>query len=273
MHRGSSPAIAILTLAASFGLLPTRSAQAASDEPAEPGHAIGVGFGVRGDAVREDLVVPLTFSGPGVRMLAGYRGWLGPGLVTARLDVGLAFLFNRFGHIAATVDYSAEVAWTTRILRGMGWHLSLGPALALDTRVNYLYAWDDAHGYWLGTQWLGPALRHARRISDHWRFESGASLAVVGFEGRPPSYRYNKQDALTHLDYYFTQPQRSERFVTLADLQVLRIDAAVRRAAYGASEVGRGWAFGIDIRFARTDVVATNINLSACLYAARAWGW
>ena len=273
MQRRSGSAIAILTLAACLELLAPQSTNASIEGPPEPRNSIGAGFGVRGDAVREDLVVPLTFSGPGGRLLLGYRGWLGPGLLTARLDSGFAVLFNRYGHIAATLDYSAEVAWTACFRRGMGWHLSLGPVLALDSRVNYLYAWDDAHGYWLGSQWLGPALRHARRISDHWRLESSASLAVLGFEGRPPSYRYNKQDALIHVDYYFIQPQRSERFVTLADLQVLRIDAAVRHAAYSSSEVGQGWAFGIDIRFTRTDIVATNINLSACLYAARSWGW
>jgi len=258
-----------------------QSALADGEDPPSPTpsprHALAIGAGLRGDAVREDLVVPLTFSGPGVRLLAAYRGWVGPGLLSARGDLGLAFLFNRFGHIAATLDYNAEVAWTTRVLRGVGWHLSLGPAIALDSRVNYLYSWDDAHGYWLGTEWLGPMVRHTRRVSDRWRLEAGTSLALVGFEGRPPSYRYNKQDALTHVDYFFTQPQRSERFVTLADLQVLRIDVAFRHAAYGApdpsSEIGRGWAFGVDVRFARTTVAATNINLGACLYAKHAWGW
>ena len=273
--------IVFVTAAAGLGFAIPQPAMAAGEEVPASRHALGVGAGLRGDAVREDLVVPLTFSGPGVRLLALYRGWIGPGLLTVRADVGLAFLFNRYGHIAATLDYSAEAAWTARVLRGMGWHLSLGPVVALDSRVNYLYSWDDAHGYWLGSQWLGPMLRHARRLSDRWQLESSASLALLGFEGRPPAYRYNKQDALTHVDYFFSQPQQSERFVTLADLQVLRIDVAFRHAAYDGSatgsevgsEIAGGWAFGIDIRFAQTDVVSTNINLGACLYAARSWGW
>ena len=273
MPRMSLLQIVALALGAGTVFLSPTSGRATGEDLPVAQHALGVGLGIRGDAVREDLIVPLTFSGPGARILFLYRASVGPGLLTARADIGLAVLFNRFGHLAATLDYGAEVAWTARFFRGMGWHLSLGPALAFDSRVNYIYSWDDAHGYWLGSQWLGPMLRHARRLSNSWRLESSASLAVLGFEGRPPAYRYNKQEALTHVDYYFTQPQRSERFVTLADLQVLRIDVAVRRTVYSSSEVGRGWAFGLDLRFAQTDVVATNINLGVCLYAARSWGW
>ena len=261
----------------SVGMFLSGAAWAESREPSDPQHALGIGVGLRGDAVREDLLVPLAFAGPGVRLLSAYRGRLGPGVLSVRADLGLAFLWNRFGHMAATLDYGAEAAWTVRFFRGLGWHLSLGPALALDSRVNFLFSWDDAHGYWLGAQWLGPMLRYASRFGDNWRIESGAAMALLGFEGRPPIYRKNKQDALNHLGYYFTRPQWNERFVSLADLQVLRIDAAVRKAAYrdvhAGSEIGRGWAFGVDLRLARTSVAAINVNLSVCLYAARAWGW
>lgn len=221
-------------------------------------------------------MVPLTFSGPGARLLLGYRGAVGPGTLAVRGDMGMAFLFNRFGHQAATIDYGVEASFTARVFRGRDWHLALGPAVALDNRVSYLYSWDDAHGYWLGSQWLGPSMRFAGRLSDAWRIESGASLALLGFASRPPSYRYNKQDGMERLGYYFDRPTSNETFVSLADLQVLRVDAAVRHASFVASptssEIGRGWAFGVDVRFARTTLVATNINLSACLYVAWSWG-
>lgn len=248
----------------------------AEDPGVQPNHVVFAGLGLRGDAVREDLVVPLTFSGPGGRLMLGYRGAVGPGMLAVRADMGLAFLFNRYGHSAATLDYGVEASWSARVLRGHAWHVSIGPVVAVDNRVSYEYSWDDAHGYWLGTQWLGPAARFASRLSDAWRIESAASFAVLGFESRPPSYRYNKQDGMNHLGYYFDRPTSNESFVSLADLQILRIDAAVRHAAFvespAASEIGRGWSFGVDVRFARTTVVATNINLSVCLYAARSWG-
>jgi len=35
-----------------------------------------------------------------------------------------------------------DAAWTLCVLRGIGWHLALGPQIAL----NYILSWDDAHG-------------------------------------------------------------------------------------------------------------------------------
>jgi hypothetical protein len=102
--------------------------------------------------------------------------------------------------------------------------------------------------------------------------EGSASLALLGFMGRPPSYRYLKQETSFHVGYYFTRAQRSEAFVMIDDLQTLRLDVAMRRAPYDRFDVGRGWAFGLDYRLARASVPATNINMSLCFYAKRAWG-
>jgi hypothetical protein len=262
----------VLVLAATAHAFAPPAAHAEGDSQAEARHTLVVGGGLRGDAVREDLLVPLTFSGPGLRLMLAYRGLLGPGLLAISGDVGMSVLWNRYGHIAAAVDHNVDAAWTLRVFRAMGWHLSLGPQIALDSRLNYILSWDDAHAYWLGSQWLGPAFRAEGRLSERWRWEARASFAVVGFEGRPPAYRYRKIDVHPDVTYFFTQPNSSESFVTLADLQVVRLDVAVRRAAYTGAGVGRGWSFGLDMRLARTGIPATNINLGACLYAVRAWG-
>lgn len=233
----------------------------------------GVALGLRGDAVRDDLMVPLTFAGPGFQLQGFYRGWVGRGVMTAQADLGFARLDNRFGHDAATLTYGGNAAWTFNVFYTDTWHLEVGPTTVFESRTNYLYSWDDSHIYWLGAQWLGPAVRHVRRLTDTWRLEASASMALLGFEGRPPSYRYNKQETSYHVDYYFTEPVRSEKFVMLNDLQTFRLDLAVRRAAYSRFDVGRGWAFGLDFRMTRTGIPETNINLSLCAYASRAWGW
>lgn len=262
----------VLALAAGAYALAPPVARAEGEAPAEARHTLVAGVGLRGDAVREDLLVPLTFSGPGLRLMLGYRGLVGPGLLAISGDVGMSMLWNRYGHTGATLDHNVDAAWTLRVLRAMGWHLALGPQIALDSRFNYIFSWDDAHAYWLGSQWLGPAFRAEGRLSERWRWEARASFALLGFEGRPPTYRYHKQEIRPSFTYFFTQPNSSESFVTLADLQVVRLDVAVRRAAYTGSGVGRGWSFGLDARLARTGIPVTNINLGACLYAARAWG-
>jgi hypothetical protein len=264
--------ILVLALAASCGLLVTAGAHAEGESPPDPRHALAVGAGVWGKAVREDLLVPLTFSGPGLRLFVAYRGQVGPGVLALSGDVGMAVLWNRYGHMGASLDHDVDAAWTVRVFRALTWQLALGPAIASDSHFNFLFSWDDAHAYWLGAQWLGPAFRSEGRVSDHWRWEGRASFALVGFEGRPPAYRYHKQETRPSVTYPFTQPYHGESFVTVADLQAVRADVALRRAAYTGAGVGRGWSFGVDARLARTGIPATNINLSACLYAARAWG-
>jgi hypothetical protein len=247
-------------------------ASARGEEAPGPRHALVLGGGLRADSVREDLVVPLTFSGPGVRLLAGYRGEIGPGLLAVDGAVGFAFLFNRYGHQAAAIDHDVDVAWTVPVRRTTVSHWALGPMLALAGRFNYLFSWDDAHAYWLAAQWLGPAARYGRRLSERWRVEARAALSVLGFEGRPPTYRYHKQETRPSATYPFTAPYGTESFVTVKDLQAVRLDVAFRRTVYTGSDVGRGWSFGLDTRFIRTGIPVTNINLTVCAYAARAWG-
>jgi hypothetical protein len=237
-----------------------------------PSHALFVGGGIRADAVREDLVVPLTFSGPGLRLLLGYRGEVGPGMLAVNGDAGMAFLWNRYGQAGATIDHNLDAAWTTPVRRTRVSHWALGPMVAVDTRFNLIFSWDNAHAYWLAAQWLGPTVGYGRRLSDTWRLESRAAFAIVGFAGRPPSYRYQKQETRPSATYPFTQPYGPEDFVTLADLQAVRLDVAVRRTAYSGSDVGRGWSFGLETRLTHTGTPATNLNLGVCIYASRAWG-
>lgn len=258
---------------AAFVLLLGSPLALASELTGEPRHAIQVGLGAKMDAIREDLVVPLTFYGPGFRVLLGYQGTVGPGVLSCRADFGMSFLHNRFGHGAMKVDYGAEAVWTTRIVQGLGWHLSLGASLVLDSRVYVLYSWDDSHDYWVGTEVLGPALRHRARLGQNWRIESSMSVALLGLLGRPPAYRTNKQDAMNRPGYYFEKPWGSQRVVGPQNLQAVRLGVALTRVPYDSGEVGRGWSFGIDLRFLRTDQVATNMDISAVAYAAHAWGW
>jgi hypothetical protein len=53
----------------------------------------GVALGLRGDAIRDDLLVPLAFAGPGLQVQGFYRGWVGPGVMTARADLAFAYLW------------------------------------------------------------------------------------------------------------------------------------------------------------------------------------
>jgi hypothetical protein len=236
-------------------------------------HAVSVGAGLRAEAIREDLVVPLGFAGPGLRLASGYDGWLGPGLVRARADLGFSFLWNRWGHLAGSLDPSLELSWTARVFWGTRFSLALGPVVVVDSRVNYLYAWDDAHAYWLGAEWVGPQARLAFPLGAAWQVEGTASLALVGLAGRPPARRFNKQDALNHVGFFFRRPLEDQGFVSPWELQALRLELAAHRSPYRGPAVLGGWAFGAELRVARVDFPALNLNLSLCLHARRAFAW
>jgi hypothetical protein len=42
------------------------------------------------------------------------------------------------------LTYRADAAtWTLTVLRANDWHVGLGPALALDSRISLLFSWED----------------------------------------------------------------------------------------------------------------------------------
>jgi hypothetical protein len=259
---------ALLSAGAAGLLLAATAARAAPDDVR---HLLGVSLALRADTVREDLLVPLSFSGPGIRLGGFYQGAVGPGLLEARLELGLRLLENRFGHEAYGLDHGLAVAWVLPVVAGDRLRLALGPAVAWETRLTYLESWDDAHGYWLGARWLGPAARMDVALGSAWRLEASPSVALLGYVGRPPAYRYHKQDALESLDYHVLGPQEDADFATLADFQAAALRLAFRRVSFDAGPLADGLSFGVDGRLARASDPATVVDLEAALWAAWAW--
>jgi hypothetical protein len=231
-----------------------------------------VSLALRADTVREDLLVPLSFSGPGLRLAGGYQGAIGPGILEVRLELGLRLLENRFGHAAYGLDHGLVASWVLPVAAGERLRLAIGPAAAWETRLNYLETWDDAHAYWLGARWLGPAARVDVALGPAWRLEASPSIALLGFVGRPPAYRYHKQDALESLDFHVLGPQEDASFGTVADFQAAALRLAFRKASFDAGALADGFSFGLDARLARASDPAIAVDLEAALWAAWAWG-
>lgn len=225
----------------------------------------GIRFGPELGSVRDDLLVPLAFGGAGPRVGGQLSAPVGGARLDAHLDLGLRILANRFGHIAASVDHSADLRLYWELWPRL--RLELGPMLAWDARMNYLESWDNAHGYWLGSQWAGPALRWSRRLgaSD---LRVGIAGAVVGAYGRPPDHRFVKQDPLKNVGFWFAGPVRGERLAGPASLQALRLEIALDRPVEG----GKRWSYGLDTRFTRAVEPRPSFDLSSTLYFARTWG-
>jgi hypothetical protein len=96
-----------------------------------------------------------------------------------------------------------------------------------------------------------------------------AELALFGVASRPPSYRANKQDALTHARFHFDRLDGGEPF-WLLDVQLARLEALLRWRAHGAP-FGSGFGLGAFARFAR----AREPEPYAALYAGLLldYGW
>lgn len=245
-------------------------------QPAQAGaeaarHRLGMSVGLGANTVRDDLLVPLAFSGPGLHLAGRYAGDVGPGLLLGRLEVGLAGLWNRFGHMGGGVDYGLGASWLLGVAQGAGWRFSLGPALGHDVSAEYLGSWDDAHGYWMGAQWLGVSGRWVSGLGHGWRMEATPIVSLLGARSRPPSNRFVKIEPLDSVSWWLRAPTADPSFVTVAQMQLLRLDLALRPSPLDAPDVVAGWSFGVDSRAWRTAEPKTRIGLASIFYAAYDW--
>jgi hypothetical protein len=270
-----------LALCMAAGLLAPNGAAAEDPAPSttpasvrperEVRHGIGVRFGARGTSVRDDLLVPLGFSGGGPDFGLVYHGLLGPGALAARLEVGASFVANRFGHLGFTIDHALAVGYFMPVATVRAWRLQIGTILGEDTDSLALESWDDAHRYWLGLAWLGAGGRVAGPLGARWRLEAETEFAFLGFAGRPPEVRRSKQEPTASFSYYVFHPLADPRFVGFWDVQHWRFNVAARRTT-SPGRVGHGWSFGCQGRLTRADFPRTIIVLEASLYTSWTWG-
>jgi len=191
-------------------------------------NAFGIGPRISYVQVRDDILVPLRFSGPGLSLLLLYerRGLVHQHKVD--VSVGLALLRDRYGFSGALL--SSSVGY--RYLRSL-WDNTLGGNICLGSKLNwslnneFFYDWDDEHLYWLTTIELGPALHYSRSMKKERQIHLTLSLPVIALMSRPPLYRYYKTDDLTKVGFLLTKPHE--------DLHVVSFDK------YQAAEISFGY--------------------------------
>lgn len=247
------------------------SVQPAPAAPPEARHGIGVRLGARATTVREDLLVPLTFSGGGPDLGASYRGLVGPGLLDARMEIAAALVGNRFNHLGLTTHHELAAAYRLPLPGAGAWRFALGGVVGESSDSLALESWDDAHGYWVGLTFLGPSASVQRVISPRWQLHGTAELALVGTVGRPSRFRDNKQDPNARVSYYLTHPFADSGFFAPWNVQLVRFDVAVRRTG-SLDRIGRGWSFGCQGRFTRASEPLPVLVFETVLYAAWTWG-
>lgn len=252
------------------GALSVPAAAAETPAPRER-HAIGLRLGIRGTSARDDLLVPLTFSGAGPALGATYQGLVGSGTLDARLALGVSVVANRFGHEGLTLAHALAVGYLLPVHGTEAWRFGAGAVLGESSDSLALDSWDDTHGYWLGVCYLGATGSAVGPLSAGWQLEARAELALLGTAGRPEEIRRTKQEPVADLTFYLFHTHANPRFFGPWDVQLFRFDVAARRRSSGAG-VGRGWSFGLEGRFAHATFPRTIIVLEGVIYAAWAWG-
>jgi hypothetical protein len=216
-------------------------------------------------SVRDDVLVPLAFTGPALELDLRYGRSAGATQGELGLRGGLALLRDRFGHDAANLH--GELGAT--VLRAVAGGWRVGGVSRLQQDLAYLYKWDDAHGYWLTAWTIGPAVARERAIGSAGVLVARADLALAALASRPPARRLNKQDALTHVGFYFDRLAADPQLLSPLAFQHVRAELGWRREPVDRA----GWTFGAEARFSRARDPAPFAALYVGAFAARGWAW
>jgi len=182
------------------------------------------------DSYREDLLVPLGFHGPGISLGGNYTHRTENNSIDIRLKLGMGYLKNRYSHEAWALALEIRPSW----IKKLAVHQKYGElwgGICIPLQMNNLYfeSWDDAHLYWLTAHSLALATEWQKKISQKYKAMAQMEIPLVGWVSRPPTYRYNKQDALNHLSFHFTEPNKSLHFETLDDYRALFFQLLFKR--------------------------------------------
>lgn len=234
----------------------------AQQAQAQPPRNLYLGLDLAFQAVRDDTLVPLAFSGPRAAVVPRFLGQVGPGLLTAEARMGLGYALDREHAEALTLGWRLGASYLLPV-HDASWHVALGPALGWENETFLLADWDDAHAYWIGARWLGPGVRGWRAVGAGWRLDLAGEAALIGLRSRPPAHRPHKQETSYDLLPYITSPSRDPQFGWIGDFQLLRASLELVRSA--AEGVPAGWGFGAELGLLRASEPAPAFSFSASL--------
>jgi hypothetical protein len=202
-------------------------------------NSFGIGPRVSYVQVRDDIVVPLRFSGPGISLLLSYKrhGAVHQHEVNGRL--GLAFLRDRYGFSGALLSSSVSYRYLYEPSKNnVGGRIFPGAQLKWSLNDEFFFDWDEEHLYWLTTIELGPVLRYSRTIKKDRKFHATLCVPVIAVISRPPLYRYYKTDELTKLGFWFSKPHEDLHFAFIDTYQAAEISLACERGRMTVTYTG-----------------------------------
>jgi len=244
---------------------------AASARADAPQQALGFAFDAGIATSRDDILVPRALSGPRLALGPRYAAALGPGVLFAQWHIAAAYELDRDGNQGVAFDHALNAEYLFPFAQGSLLPQALGPALGWDTDIAAIVSWDDAHAYWIASRWLGAGWRAVAPTWAGYRWRFAAELPLLALLSRPPGYRSNKQDAMTHLGFYFFDVHSDPDVAWLAQLQQLRASLDLWHGR-STGLVPEGWAVGSEIRVAHAVEPASAWAVRATLRFSMSWG-
>lgn len=207
--------------------------QVTQEDPASTANGEnGLFFGLHAayDEFRDDLLVPLKWSGPAVGLDLGW-GWAGERVRhTIGLSAAVSVLDNRFDDpgyaLGVEVAYAYDRLLVTSIGKGS---LFLGGTARWDLHNGFYESWDDEHIYWFNVYSLGPRGLWSRQLSQGMRISVELDLPLVALVARPPANRLNKTDRLNSISFHLTEPQKGLTFATVGEYTAVYFRLSVAR--------------------------------------------
>ncbi len=195
-------------------------------------HHLGILAGGGIASYREDLIVPLGFSGPSFSLGGLYTRQTEQKYTQIRLRFSMGLLQNRFSHKAYSAVIELQPSWVKKLSEKTGpGEIWGGVSIPLQLTNLFVESWDESHLYWLTTHSLAFVTEYRTRIPGMWNPIIRLDMPIIGFISRPPTYRYKKQEALSQLTYHFTEPNKSLHFEYIGTYQAPRLQVYLKRGS------------------------------------------
>ncbi|MDH3199168.1 MAG: hypothetical protein OEO21_13105, partial [Candidatus Krumholzibacteria bacterium] len=227
------------------------------------GFSAGAGIG----SYREDLIVPLGFSGPGVFAGVMYARDAAKSRLQVEFRFRAGYLENRYAHGTFAAALSLRPSWTRRLLlTDSAGELRAG--LCAPLSINYLidHSWDDAHLYWLAAYGLGVSAEWQKTIVAGHDGLLRMEFPLLAMVSRPPSLRLNKQDPTGQWSYYLSKPNQTLQLETLDTYRAFLLQLLWRRGASNTL-----WDVGLEFTYEYCDTPEPVWALNTSLFLSIRW--
>lgn len=165
-------------------------------------------------SVRDDLLIPLAFSGPGIVLGLGAHKEHGLWEWSVDSRLRMDFIANRFSHPGASTALDIEPSLLRHVCTSpWDFNIYTGPSLRYQMNNQFIFSWDDAHLYWTTVRGLNLDLSMRKQLNSNRLLSLDISIPLYSQISRPDAQRLEKQDpSLMSLGFF--PPSGSREFTT-----------------------------------------------------------